>query len=162
MREHHRSSPRTTSTSGLRCELILGSTVLPALLLNESEKGFGVLVSGTSYISAHRKAQLVNGQRLFDCEIVYAMEVVPASRAIYAAAGVNETLHSSAEDGRRHITAWDIDRFTASTHGPWFRLGIGCLHEVRSSAASASLPVDCGPPNLLQSIAGMCASLFGR
>jgi hypothetical protein len=167
MRDHRRSSPRSTPTSGLRCELILESTVLPAMLLNESENGFGVLVSGTSFISAHRKAQLLNCHRLFDCEVVYAMEVVPATRAIYTAAGVKEPFHDFGEHGggggAKHVTAEDIDQFTASTKGPWLRLGIRCLHEVRSSAASAAaIPVQNGGPGLLQSIAGLCASLFGR
>ena len=61
----------------MRCELRLGSVVLPAMLLDESSGGFGVLVGGLPSISANQRAQLRNDRGWFDCRIIYAREVVP-------------------------------------------------------------------------------------
>jgi hypothetical protein len=165
MRDHRKSSRHATSAASLRCELILGPIVLPAMLLNESAKGFGVLVGGMPSIAPNQSAHLHNYRGWFDCQIVYAMEVIPATTAIYKAVGVGEEFKDVAEedeDGPTHITAYDIDKFVARTTGPWFRLGIRSLHELRSSASPASVPVECGSLGLLQSLKSLCASFFER
>lgn len=164
MREYRKSNRRPTSTATLHCELMLESLVLPALLLNESKKGFGVLVSGMPRIAPNQRAQLHNYRGWFDCQIVYAMEVVPATRAIYTAAGVFDEVGYLNEDENSEeetrITAYDIDKFTASTKGPWFRLGIHWLHQIKSGLTPATaLPIE-GGFNPIEWIKGMFPSLF--
>jgi hypothetical protein len=165
MRDHRKSERRATSTSRMPCELILGSAVLPAMLLNESAKGVGVLVSGMPNIAVGQKARLHTYRGWFECQIVYAMEVVPTTTAIYRAAGVYDEVKPPAEeedgDDAAHVTAYDIDRFTGSTEGPWFRLGIRCRHEVKAAPAAA-IPVEIRSLHLVQSIKTMLASLFDR
>jgi hypothetical protein len=137
MRDYRKSDRLAPSTSAMHCELIFGSVVLPALLLNESAKGFGVLASGMPHITASQTAQLHTYRGWFDCQIVYAMEVMPKTSAIYKAAGVGgihlDTGEEVDEDGEAesHIAAYDIDKFTSSTQGPWFRLGIRSVRKLR-------------------------------
>jgi hypothetical protein len=153
----------------MNCELILGSIVLPAILLNESTKGFGVLASGMPHVACGQKAQLHNYDGWFDCQIVYAAEVLPGTTAIYRAAGVYDEVKCPTDEedeelGNKqmgHITAYDIDRFTGHTKGPWFRLGIRCLRKLNVPAAANALPVT-SDSGLLQSIKGVFTAIFTR
>jgi hypothetical protein len=135
------------------------------MLLNESQKGFGVLVGGMPSISANQRARLRNYRGLFECQIVYVMEVLPKTTAIYRAAGVYQEIEDSAQDddGTTHITAYDIDKFTADTKGPWFRLGIRWLREINPALAPAApLPIESGRLNPMQWIKNAFSSFFGR
>jgi hypothetical protein len=166
MRDYRKSCRRATSVATFHCELMLGSLVLPAMLLNESKKGFGVLVSGMPSIAPNQRAQLHNYRGWFDCQIVYAMEVVPTTRAIYTAAGVYDEVGSlDADDDDREevrITAYDIDKFTASTKGPWFRLGIRWVHQLKSGLTPATaLPIE-GGFSPMQWLKSAIPSLFDR
>jgi hypothetical protein len=141
MRDHRKSLRRATSPSHLSCELTLGSEALLALLLNESRDGFGVLVAGKPIIATNQRVYFHNYQGWFDCEIVYASEVLPKTTAIYKATGshVEYTLSKGAwnsNDGISGITAYDIDKFTNQTQGPWFRLGLRSLHQIAAPSAS--------------------------
>jgi hypothetical protein len=161
MRDYRKSLRHATPASCAWCELTLENVVLPALLLNESRKGFGVLVAGMPLISVNQSAQLDSYLGCFDCQIAYVMEVLPKSAGIYKAAGVGESV---AEEGEEvpHITAYDIDKFTAITKGPWFRLGIRCLHKIASAAPPDQPPTKSSSRSLTQSIKHMLASIFGR
>ena len=147
MRDHRKSLRRATSPSNLSCELTLGGEALLALLLNESREGFGVLVAGKPIIAANQRVYLHNYQGWFDCKIVYAAEVSPKTPGIYKATGsYNEYKLSkgvwNSNDGISGITAYDIDKFTNQTQGPWFRLGLHSLHQIAAPSAS-NVPADC-------------------
>jgi hypothetical protein len=162
MRNQRKSSRCTIPASRLSCELRLGSVVLPAMLLNESNSGFGVLVGGLPSISANQRAQLRNDRGWFDCRIVHVMEVVPA-KAIRDSAGLDEDLEEPVDgDGTaKPITAADIKEFTADADGPWFRLGIRCLGRIAPpSAPATSLPVKIGGLHPMQWVKSVVASVF--
>jgi hypothetical protein len=165
MPNDRKSSRLPTSTERVPCELMLGSVVLPAMLLNESQKGFGVLVGGIPSISNNQRAHLHNYRGWFDCQIVYVLEVLPRTTAIYKAAGVYDEVEESDEDydDTKRITAYDIDNFTADTKGPWFRLGIRWLREIDPvSASAAPLPSASSCFNPIQWIKTVIPSLLGR
>jgi hypothetical protein len=163
MRDGRKSSRRPTATSCVRCELQLGAETLSALLLNESRTGFGVLVAGMPNIATHQRARIHNYRGWFDCQIVYAMEVLPKTTAIYRAAGVYDVAEESDEaeenETQSHITAYDIDKFTKTTTGPWFRLGIRWLRQIDPSSVSAA-PVASGSLNPMEWIKNALPSLF--
>jgi hypothetical protein len=145
----------------MRCELRLGSVVLPAMLLDESSGGFGVLVGGLPSISANQTAQLRNDRGWFDCRIVYAREVVP-TKAV-PVMGVVPTKHITADGAMEYITTADIKEFTAGMEGPWFQLGIRCLGRIAPpSEPATSLPVESGGVNPMQWIKSMLTCVFDR
>ena len=98
-----RQSPRrTVADSGQRCELKIGSCVVPAELLDQSAGGFSVLINHLSSAAAKQKAQLHRNGIWFNVRIIHVREVQP--RKVADAADTEE--------------------------GPWFRLGLRRLGEV--------------------------------
>jgi hypothetical protein len=77
MLNQRKSSRYPVSVARTRCELRVNSQILPAMLLNESHSGFGVLVGKLPSISRNQRAQLHTDCGWFDCRIVHVMEVVP-------------------------------------------------------------------------------------
>ena len=173
-----RKSPRCpTSASRHHCVLKLGSVILPAMLLDESSSGFGVLVNGLPSISANQRVQLRTNRSWFDCRIVHVTEVVPPKAAGNSAGPEKELFEgditvittdcnacevAGEDDGAtKHITADDIKEFmtqgfTVGTEEPWFRLGIRCLGSIAPPAAPATaLPGESGSLNPLQWIKSM-------
>jgi hypothetical protein len=138
MRDHRRSKRRATSSFRLCCELILADKTLSSLLLDESQDGFGVLAAGVPSIVLPQKAYLHNYIGWFDCEIVYAAEVLPKTDGIYRAVGVEKLAKNvwKGDDLLAHLTTCDIDKFTNQTQGPWFRLGIHCLQQIMTPSAA--------------------------
>ncbi len=84
-----------------RCELKVGSSVLPAMLLNESAGGFAVLVDRLAGLSIDQTAQLHTDAGWFEVLVVHVAEVDPT------------------ED----------DGIAAGEQNSWFRLGLSRLGE---------------------------------
>lgn len=187
MPEKRKSSRCALPTSLSRCELKLGSVVLPAMLLNKSSGGFGVLVSGLPSISARQRAQLHNDHGWFDCRIIYAKEVVPTPANYNSAELWGEEFEGLAGDdgGATHFTVVNreeftagskcgglgfggiglahMEEFTARAKGPWFQLGIRCLRKIAAPSEPAnSLPVEEGGFHPSQWIKTVLASIFDR
>jgi hypothetical protein len=101
-RDQRKSARCTAVESCQRCELKIGSCVVPASLLNESAGGFSVLVNDLSGVAAKQKAQLYRNGVWFNVRIIYFREVKP--RKVADAADAEE--------------------------GPWFKLGLRCLGQV--------------------------------
>jgi hypothetical protein len=156
MQNQRNSNRSVAARERSRCELMLGSTLLPAMLLNESQGGFAVLVGGVPSISANQKIKLRCQRGWFDARIVHTGEVVP-TKAI-AEASVFEEEEAVEGDEIMKITAADISEFTAAGQGPWFRLGIRCIRQTAPPTdQTAGLPVVGGTINPMEWIKRLLA-----
>jgi hypothetical protein len=143
MPEQRKSSRRAILASRMHCELKLGSLLLPAVLLNESHDGFGVLVGGPPNIFTSRRAQFHYDCDWFDCRIVHTVEVA-SKQAICHPSVLGETFEDLDENevSTKYITAADIEEFMAGKEGPWFRLGMRRLGRIAPPPEpAASRPV---------------------
>jgi hypothetical protein len=64
-----------------RCQLKLGANVLPALILDISERGFGLLINGQHDLAVGQKVHLHTERGWFMIRLVHVAEVVPPKGA---------------------------------------------------------------------------------
>jgi hypothetical protein len=102
MQEQRKSFRCTTAIPRPGCEIMLGTTVLPARLLDESAGGFAVLVNRPPSVEVNQLAQLHTKGGWYNVCIVHVAEVTPRL---------------------------DVGNAVATEEGPWFRLGIRRLGE---------------------------------
>jgi len=78
MIEDRKSSRKPLLAARIHGELRYGASVRPALLLNESSDGFGVLVGGLPAVSANQKVQLRTDCGWFQCRVIHVAQVAPS------------------------------------------------------------------------------------
>lgn len=164
MPNQRKSSRHPVLASRSRCELRLGSLLVPAMLVDESTDGCGVLVGGLPRISANQRAQFRNDRGWYDCRIIHAMEVASTQAISESVVPCAEIQYLAEDDAStKYITAADIKDFMAGTEGPWFRLGLRVLGRIAPpSEPAASLPVVSSGVNPMQWIKSALASVFSH
>jgi hypothetical protein len=79
-RDQRKSSRQPVPSSRQPCELKVGANVISAVLVNESQGGFGVLVSSLEGVKIGKKAQLRIDAGWFTVRIVYINKAAPPQK----------------------------------------------------------------------------------
>jgi hypothetical protein len=109
-----------------RCELKVGSAVLPATIFDYSEDGFAVLFSGHPPAPKGR-VQLHSKQGWFDCRVAYVKRIVRVAEPD-AASPVESPWDdpSDAPSSAPTDTAGEM----LIANGEWFRIGLRKLGQI--------------------------------
>ena len=105
------------------CELKVGTAVLPAAVLDRSEGGFAVLVSGEPP-APKRRVQLHTKLGWFDCRVAYVRRIVRLPELNAASLTEQEPFDQS--DAESLATA-DTCCGTPTENEEWFRVGLQSL-----------------------------------
>jgi hypothetical protein len=79
-RDQRKSSRQAVPSSRQPCELKIGANVISAVLVNESQGGFGVLVSSLEGVKIGKKVQLRIDAGWFTVRVVYINKAAPPQK----------------------------------------------------------------------------------
>ena len=119
-----------------RCELKVGSAVLPATILDYSEDGFAVLFSGDPPATKGR-VQLHSKQGWFDCRVAYVKRIVRVADPGAADPDVADSDAVSPgespwgdQSAAPSSAPTDTGGEMPTADGEWFRIGLRKLGQI--------------------------------